>query len=51
MDWLFEKYDNDDLIVIHSNDEDEEDDTLAGFMPSPLTSDMDSFLDILASLM
>lgn len=61
-DWLFEKYDNDELIVIDSDDEneedetladveDEEDETLVGFMPSLLTSEMDSFRDSLANLM
>lgn len=50
-DWLFEKYGNDDLIIIDTDDEDEEDETLAGFMPSHLTSEMDTFRDNLASLM
>lgn len=34
MNWLFEKYDNDELIVILSDDDDEEDVKLGGFMPS-----------------
>lgn len=42
-DWLFEKYVNEELFVIDSDHEDKEDDTLAGFMPSHLTSEMDSF--------
>lgn len=50
-DWLFEKYGNDEMIVINSDDEDKEDDTLARFIPSHLTSEMDSFRDSLASLM
>lgn len=36
-DRLFEKYCNNELVVIDSDDEDDEDKTLAGFMPSHLT--------------
>lgn len=38
-DWLFEKYDNDELIIIDSVDDDEEDDTLIEFMSSHLCRD------------
>lgn len=40
-DRLFEKYGNDGLIVIDSDNEDEEDEVLAGFNSSRLTSEMD----------
>lgn len=46
-----EKYCNDDMNIIYSDDEDEEDETLVEFMPSYLTSKMDTFYDNLASLM
>lgn len=49
-DWLFQKYGNDELIIINSDDEDEEDETLMGSMPSHLTSEMDTFYDNFASL-
>lgn len=40
-DWLLEKYRNDEMIVIDSNDGAEKDEALAGFMPSHLTCEMD----------
>lgn len=42
-DWLLEKDGNDELVVRDSYDEDEEEETLTRFMPSHLTSEMDSF--------
>lgn len=42
-DWLFEKYHNDELIIIDSGDKKEENETMTGFMPSYLTSEMVSF--------
>lgn len=45
-DWLFKKYDDDEMIVI-----DEEEDMLVEFMASHLTSEMDLFRDSLSSLM
>lgn len=40
-DWLFEKYNNDDILVFDSSDEDEEDDAqIARFMPSHLISEI-----------
>lgn len=42
-DWLFKKYDDDEMIVI-----DEEEDMLVEFMASHLTSEMDLFRDSLA---
>lgn len=48
---LFEKYHKNELIVIDNNDEDEENETLAGFMLSHVTSEMESFRDSLANVM
>lgn len=49
-DRLFEKYGNDVLIVIDSDDENEEDEALTGFNSSHLISEMDWFRDGLVSL-
>lgn len=48
---MFEKYSNDDMIVINSDVEEEEDEPLSGFMPSHLGSGMDSSRNSLATLM
>lgn len=45
-DWLFEKYSNDERIVIDNDDEDEEDERLTGLMPSHLAINMESFLTV-----
>lgn len=47
---LLEKYDNDDMIVIDSDNEYEEDETLARFIPLDLNSEIDSFKDSLVNL-
>lgn len=47
---LYKKYSK-ELIIINSVDEDDEDETLVGFMSSRLTSEMDTFHDSLTSLM
>lgn len=49
MDWLFKKYGDNELIIIGSDDEDANDELL-GFMPSHLTSEMESFQKSLVSL-
>lgn len=49
MDWLFERYGDNELIIIGSDDEDANDELL-GFMPSHLTSEMESFQKSLVSL-
>lgn len=49
--WLSEKYNSKKLIVIDSYDEDEDDETMAGFMPSHIDSEIDSLRDNFASLM
>lgn len=49
-DWLFKKYGNDELILIDSDNEEEENKTITGFMPSHLISEMNSFRDSLANL-
>lgn len=38
-DWLFEEYSNEDMIITSDND-DKEDETLVGFMPSHLDREM-----------
>lgn len=46
-DCLFEKYGNDELIVVNSDDEHEKDETLEGFMLSHLSTEMDLYRDTL----
>lgn len=48
---MFERYSNEELIVINSYDEDDYDETLVGFMPSHIDNEMGSFRSYLASLM
>lgn len=49
-DWLLEKYSTGEIIVIDSNDEDEDNETLASFMLSHLDREMDSFQEGLTNL-
>lgn len=50
-DWLFEKYNNDVILVFYSSGEDEEDNAqIARFVPSQLISKMD-ILESLANIM
>lgn len=37
---LFKQYDNDELTVLDGNDDDEENEIMAGFMPSQLANEM-----------
>lgn len=39
------------MVVIDSDNENDDDETLAGFMPSHINSEKNSFQDSLASLM
>lgn len=50
-DGLFEKYNDEEMIIIYSNHKDDDDETLTGFMPSQINREMDSFRNNLASLM
>lgn len=45
------KYNNEEMIVIDSNDGGDDDETLAWFMPSNIDTEMDSSRDSLASFM
>lgn len=49
-DQLFKKYNNYKLIGTDSDDKDEEDDMLRGFMTTYLASEMDPFQDSIASM-
>lgn len=51
MDWLFEQYNNDDLIVIDSDNADDNDIQMARLIPSHLTNEIDQFRDDLAMIM
>lgn len=42
-DWLFEKYNSEEMIVVDSHNGDDDDETLTGFMPSYIDSELDLF--------
>lgn len=50
-DWLFEQYGDEDLVIVDSDNDDDEDAQVGALMPSHLTNEMNQFRDDLAKLM
>lgn len=49
-DWLFEQYNNEDLVIIDSNDEGDDNDQVGSLMTFHLTNEMNQFRDDLGKL-